>query len=972
LVPSESWRDYDLDRSIDGTPVGNASPLNGNAGDLSSVHGGVLQPERLEMTVPMFDRKRMPRLEGRVVGGFVRRRNMKFYCAFLTVAFMALAARPLAAQQDSGSLVTLPGHVIGTLSNATKLPRTPAAGAEQITFSVVLKLSDPAALDAFEQEFNDPNSAQYHLTLRQNEFTIRFGPSPQAYDQVMGYLQQKGFTLLHGSNNRRTITVTGTRAQMEDAFHVLIDDYQFGDRTFHAIADEPGVPNAIASFIAGITGLSNFAQPQPALTPTPPITGSTATAYNGALTPAGFTNTHGLPPGLNGAGQTIALIEYDNFNSSDLLNWILDAGLPLSAYSQVSTRDINGGTSPSYGRGTKEVMLDIAGSLGIAQGANIIVFDTAYQSTDFLTAVNDTITSLSDLPGGTIVHTWLVCESEISSSDATAMDALIKDASFYGFTVFTASGDSGSVCTAGDGTTYPGETTYPADSPHSVAVGGTFLSVNSDNTYNSESWWTGGGFGISKYLPQSAHQSKFFSASGRSVPDVAMQAKPNVDICMATTDSSPGCSGDGGTSLSAPLWAGVWALVQQAAVDAGEFNFSAANGYLYTIPGAFHRASSMTGAGNDFAHVGLGSPNITKVVAKSVPPQIDDISVATGPAAGGTKVDITGVGFIGVQRVTFGGVKGTHLTIHSDRKLTIETPAAPEEIANVKLVTPGGTSTAASPFVYEPEITGVSPGRGPMQGGTTITVTGRALSDTLSFIFGGIAAATKVKCSSSTKCTMVTPAHIPATVDIVAEPAWGYGFSPTGSADQFTYESPSITGFSPRDGPTTGGLVIGINGTSLEDGKTVVSFGGVPGTDVSCSDDTFCIVTNPAHAAGAVHLSVTVDGITSAETSGEFTFAVFPTITGISPGIGKGGDTVTLTGTGFKTALNKTVFSFSGQDATGVNCSSTTTCTATVPPEITQSDYVLVTVNGHTSLNGVVFTYSTPVPPPPCKGTSCN
>jgi uncharacterized protein (TIGR03437 family) len=110
---------------------------------------------------------------------------------------------------------------------------------------------------------------------------------------------------------------------------------------------------------------------------------------------------------------------------------------------------------------------------------------------------------------------------------------------------------------------------------------------------------------------------------------------------------------------------------------------------------------------------------------------------------------------------------------------------------------------------------------------------------------------------------------------------------------------------------------------------------------------------------------VTVDGITSAPSKDEFKFAVFPELTLISPGSGTTGTTVTLTGTGFSTAPGGTTFTFNGIPATGVTCVSATQCTAVVPGMTTQTVYVLATVDGHTSLNGVVFTNTARLPPPP-------
>lgn len=493
-------------------------------------------------------------------------------------------------------------------------------------------------------------------------------------------------------------------------------------------------------------------------------------------------------------------------------------------------------------------MLDIEAAMGIAQGANIVVF-IAPQDTDFHTAVGAAGDFLSSISQHTLSISWALCEGDISQSDAIGMDTIIAGLATSGVTVFAATGDFGATCNDPDGT-YPNAVDYPADATHAVAVGGTALNVNADNSYNTESWWkNSGGYGVSQFiLPAPSYQLKVSPGlSGRSLPDVSMEAAPSIVVCQATPSLSPDCGGSpgiifGGTSLATPLFAATWAIAGQAAEDAGDVIGTAADGFFYTIPRAFHAASTMTGTGNNFAHVGLGSPDMTKLIANIVHPRIESFSPGSGPAPGGTKVTIKGSGFIGVEKVTFGRVAATHLTIDSDTSLTVDSPEAPGEETAIHVETPGGTATAAGSYNYIPEITGVSPRSGPMQGGTSVAVTGFALAKDQTFVFGATPA-TSLNCSSSTRCTMVTPANAAGTVDVQAQTAWGAGSLVT-SGSHFTYQSPAITGFSPSVGPTTGGMSFVLSGTSLENGKTKVRFGDVNATGVSCPDPEECLMTS--------------------------------------------------------------------------------------------------------------------------------
>ena len=879
---------------------------------------------------------------------------------------------PVTAQTGTQT-TTLPGHVLGILPKATHLARNPARENDMVMIEVVLRLSDEAGFKAFSAELEDPASPNYHKPILPSEFTTRFGPTQEAYDQVLEYLQDNGFTLAVGSNNRRTITVRGTRAQAEKAFYVQIDDYQLGERNFHAVATDPSLPADIAPLILGVGGLSNLAKWQAALAPSPATPASIATAYGAKLTNAGLSNSGGLPPGLDGSGQTIGIIAFEDFNMSDVSNWLAlpYVNLPADLINNVHKVSVDGGLS--MGPGAVEPVLDVDSVLGIAPGANIQVYGGPWNSeaSGFYTLINFAIDNVGF--GGTLTDSYYLCEAEIAQSDALSLDSLLQGAAASGITMFAAAGDYGTSCIQGK-SVFPNSIAYPSDAPHAVAVGGTTLHVESDNSYDFESWWNAGG-GAGGY-----GNSMYTSALGeplieRAVPDVALDAdlSTGMIICLATALASPNCFPAAGTSMSSPMWAGIWSLVNQANLDAGRSPFSAGNGYLTTIPSAFHSPSKMSSVGNDSVHLGMGTPKVPILVAISGPElQLFGITPDFGTAAGGTTVTINGQGFLGVKKVTFGGASATHLKVYSDSLLTVESPVAPSAQAHIQVETPAGTSasTSSAVFNYVPEITAVSPNQGPLTGENTVTVSGVGLSSKHGFeySFGGDLA-TGVSCSTSTTCTMVVPTHGLGSVQLKIETP--FGNSPTSVT--YTYGAPSITSFTPTVGPTTGGVAIGISGANLASGMTVL-FGSTPATGVVCVGPTFCWVNNPTGSVGSVHLSATVDDVTSAPSAGTFTFEVFPTIASISPNPAAAGTTVTVTGTGFSTTAGQTTFNFFAINVNGTSCSATQ-CSAVVPQEVNgtaTTTAVTVTVNGNTSTDWVAFAYPGKPAPPPCTGTICN
>src|SRR5208283_4927420 len=118
----------------------------------------------------------------------------------------------------------LPGHVPPALKGAEPVPSSPGTASEPLTLTVVLKHTDQGAFDAYLQDIYDPKSPAFHRFLKQDEIADAFGPTREEYEQVLHYLDSKGFKLVEGSANRLTLTVRGTRAQAEKAFALHIGD----------------------------------------------------------------------------------------------------------------------------------------------------------------------------------------------------------------------------------------------------------------------------------------------------------------------------------------------------------------------------------------------------------------------------------------------------------------------------------------------------------------------------------------------------------------------------------------------------------------------------------------------------------------------------------------------------------------------------------------------------------------------------
>ena len=211
-----------------------------------------------------------------------------------------------------------------------------------------------------------------------------------------------------------------------------------------------------------------------------------------------------------------------------------------------------------------------------------------------------------------------------------------------------------------------------------------------------------------------------------------------------------------------------------------------------------------------------------------------------------------------------------------------------------------GMVTNFTTLVAVPTVTGISLTNGPTAGGTTVTITGTNLTAATAVNFGGNAGS--VTANTATSITVTSPAGSVGKVDITVTTAGGT--SATSDADQFTYvAAPTITGISTTSGPTVGSTTVVITGTNFL-AASAVKFGSTNATGYTINSATQITATSPAGSAGAVDITVTTAGGTSA-TSGadQFTYLANPVISvsGVTAGglataiVATGGDLATVT-----------------------------------------------------------------------------
>ena len=375
---------------------------------------------------------------------------------------------------------------------------------------------------------------------------------------------------------------------------------------------------------------------------------------------------------------------------------------------------------------------------------------------------------------------------------------------------------------------------------------------------------------------------------------------------------------------------------------------------------------------------------------RTVPSGVTGLSITSGPAAGGTLLQVNGSGFTGATAVSFGGAAAASFTVLSDTAIGVTDPSHAAGTVDVIVTAPSGTSSAAyyDLFTYNapppppPAVTGLSATTGPTTGGGgTVDIFGSGFTGANVVSFGGA----EVSYYSFTvvndgEIALTPPAHAAGTVDVTVTTE--YGTSADVMADLYTYVAPptppppAVTGLSITSGPTAGGGgTVDVFGSGFT-GANVVSFGGAEVSYYSftvVNDGEIALAQPPAHAAGTVDVTVTTEYGTSADVmADEYTYVAPPppAVTGVSPATGStagGGGTVDIFGSGFTGAWS---VSFGGAEVsyysfTVVNDGEI----ALAPPPATAAGTVDVTVTTEYGTSADVmadqYTYVAPPTPPP-------
>ncbi|WP_175814898.1 S53 family peptidase [Burkholderia diffusa] len=550
---------------------------------------------------------------------------------------------PLVQQGESSSTAGAPAASTAAAAAAA----TEMAPGETVDIVLGLNLRNEAQLDQHLHDLHTPGSPHYKQFLTSAQFAAQYAPTDQQVASVVAHLRQAGFVNIVVAPNRLLVSASGTAATVKSAFRTTLKRFTRNGRNVYANTDAAQVPNAISGIVGAVLGLQNVELMHTGAGSKPQGNTSNLTIPAGASAvphyPTEFSSLYGGDGTPTASQTTVGIISEGDLSQtvSDLNTFAANNGLGTISSSVVQTGP--SGSSYTDTSGTVEWNLDSQSIVGAAGGSvkQVVFYVAPSMSLTAITAAYNK--AVSDNVAKVINVSLGVCESSAYSTGSQATDdTIFKQAIAQGQTFSVSAGDHGAYeCASGT----PSRSTYtvsePATSPYVIAVGGTTLFTNtSTNAYNSEivwndpSWqpgtvWSTGG-GYSKYEAAPSWQSSSLTGSTkRALPDVGFDADLRTGAILVvngqTSDTLWGSgylNNEGGTSLAAPIFTGIWARLQSANNNALGFPASSIYKYFPSNAALVHDVTSGNNGSGTYGYkakagwdatTGFGSVNISKL-----------------------------------------------------------------------------------------------------------------------------------------------------------------------------------------------------------------------------------------------------------------------------------------------------------------------------------------------------------------------
>jgi subtilase family serine protease len=515
---------------------------------------------------------------------------------------------------------------------------------KQISVILALPLGDTKAAAEFVRHVSDPKDPLFRKYITPEEFAHRFGADVGDCAALKAWATSNGLSIVHEAVARTFLTVRGTAAQFQSLFKTQLNTYRSSDgKEFYSASVEPTIPDAIATKVIGVIGLTNSVQYAPlaqvhrtfgetANSPARDTDSAGGTGPGGAYSPADLRSVYRIPGFGDASPQTVAVFEQGGFFRADIDTFLDRMHLPDRPVKVVNVDGYNGSVNDLSVE--LEAVLDVDVVIGINPAVKeVLVYEDGIDP--FAVALIDALDQVAtDNLARTLSISYGLDEVQQGDAQIAAENTALTQLAAQGITVLASSGDDGAYGRTGlDYSPAQLEAPDPGSQPLVTCVGGTTLTTGPNVSRLAEAVWNrlgvGGGAtggGVSSYWPIPTWQTPSYvttnggSATYRNVPDVGALGDPYTGVAVYSKLNG-GWLQVGGTSLSAPIWAGYISILNSGleyvtGQDIGFFNptmynlgFGNPSGFLYPVPDGTNGNPSFFGTPG--YNAGLGYTNCT-------------------------------------------------------------------------------------------------------------------------------------------------------------------------------------------------------------------------------------------------------------------------------------------------------------------------------------------------------------------------
>jgi subtilase family serine protease len=532
----------------------------------------------------------------------------------MTAAIAVAGTSGTAGAAPRPAITALRGSVAPFTATTSAIGGAP--GSRKLTIQVWLR-PRTAAAERYAVAVSSPGSALFHRYLSPDRYTARFGPSQSAARRVAAWLRAEGFAGIHAVGHRSYVRATASIATIEAALRTRIKLYRSsakvhaGRDTLRANSRPVSVPAALAGSVLGVTGLDNAAVLDPTVHQARPGTAqqTPCSQYYGQHIAVGQPRQFGttrfptqvcgysarqLRAGYEmnsvstGKGEKIALVVLGL--TRDMLLTLRDYaaanGLPAPSASRYAELSLQPSACKADAFNIEEQLdVEAAYAMAPAAGELVVAGNSCDDQTQSLIDADIAVLGNGNHPLATIAsNSWEAFSELQPASLINIIHAYLVRAAAEGVGMYFGAGDGSGV-------------NPPSSDPFATAVGGTTLGIGKTSNRLFETGWSDGesivrggkwsfqdlrnvtGGGPSMLWKEPAYQkgvvpAALATAPGnrgavRSVPDLSADADPFTPFAygfLTFPKNKPpryNTSHLGGTSLSAPLVAGIVAAAQQ-------------------------------------------------------------------------------------------------------------------------------------------------------------------------------------------------------------------------------------------------------------------------------------------------------------------------------------------------------------------------------------------------------------------------